>query len=172
VRGSLQSALSGVSEDDLVVASALSRPIAGQFRLESRWWSSINTAPGPLLMTRSAWETGGAVLMMVRDQSQGSVRLLKAAARIAEARETNLTLVCGADLAGAKEIEGWAMGHLVQHSVPLQVERAPVEPVALRKRMLELDCGVLAIEAGLVEAGPDRIRELAKHLACELLVVC
>jgi hypothetical protein len=44
--------------------------------------------------------------------------------------------------------------------------------VALRKRMLELDCGVLAIEAGLVEAGPDRIRELAKHLACELLVVC
>lgn len=110
--------------------------------------------------------------MMVRDQSQGSVRLLKAAARIAEARETNLTLVYGADLAGAKEIEGWAMGHLVQHSVPLQVERAPVEPVALRKRMLELDCGVLAIEAGLVEAGPDRIRELAKHLACDLLVVC
>jgi K+-sensing histidine kinase KdpD len=109
VRGSLQSALSGVSEDDLVVASALSRPIAGQFRLEGRWWPSINTAPGPLLMTRRAWETGGAVLMMVRDQSQGSVRLLKAAARIAEARETNLILVCGADLAGAKEIEGWAM---------------------------------------------------------------
>ena len=58
VRGSLQSALSGVSERDLVVASALSRPIAGQFRLEGRWWTSINAAPGPLLMTRRAWQTG------------------------------------------------------------------------------------------------------------------
>ena len=46
VRGSLQSALSGVSEGDLVVTSALSRPIAGQFRLESRWWASIDAAPG------------------------------------------------------------------------------------------------------------------------------
>src|SRR5271169_7081472 len=54
VRGSLQSALCGVSEGDLVVASALSRPIAGQFRLESRWWAAINAANGPLLMTRRA----------------------------------------------------------------------------------------------------------------------
>jgi hypothetical protein len=171
VRGSLQSALCGVSEGDLVVASALSRPIAGQFRLESRWWAAINAANGPLLMTRRAWETGGAVLMMVRDQGHGSVRLLEGAARIAEARDTNLTLVCVADLAGAKEIESWAIGHLVQHSVPLRVERAPVEPMALRKRMHELDCGVLAIEAGLVEAGPDRIEELVEHLACDILVV-
>ena len=109
--------------------------------------------------------------MMVRDQSHGSVRLLEAAARIAAARDTNLTLVCGADLAGVKEIESWAMGHLVQHSVPLRVEMAPVEPMALRKRMLELDCGVLAIEASAVEAEPDRIKELVEHLACDLLVV-
>ena len=171
VRGSLQSALSGVSEGDLVVASALSRPIVGRFRLEGRWWASINAAPGSLLMTRRAWETGGAVLMMVRDQSHRSVRLLEAAVRIAEARDTNLTLVCGADLADAKEIENWAMGHLVQHSVPLQVERAAVEPMALRKRMIELDCGVLAIEAGLEEAGPNQIKELVEHLGCDLLVV-
>jgi hypothetical protein len=171
VRASLQSVLSGISEGDFVVASALSRPIAGQFRLQGRWWAAINAAPGSLLMTRRAWQAGGAVLIMVRDQSHGSVRLLKAAARMAEARDTNLTLVCDADLAGAEEIESWAMEHLVQHPVSLQVERAPAEPMALRERMLELDCGVLAIEAGLVEAGPDRIKELVEHLACDLLVV-
>ena len=69
VRGSLESVLSGISKGDLVVASALSRPIAGQFRLEGRWWASISAAPGSLLMTRRAWETGGAVLIMMRDKS-------------------------------------------------------------------------------------------------------
>jgi hypothetical protein len=37
--------------------------------------------------------------------------------------------------------------------------------------MLELDCGLLAIEASFVEEGPDRIRALVERLACDLLVV-
>src|SRR5262245_37957611 len=41
VRGALSVAAAHVSERDLVVAAALGRPIAGHFRLECRWWSSI-----------------------------------------------------------------------------------------------------------------------------------
>ena len=171
VRGSPESAFSVVSERDLVVASALTRPIAGHFRVACRWWPSINIAPGPLLLARRAWEAPGAVLIMLRDQNHGSVRLLEAAARIAEARNANLTLVCTADCAGADQVESWALEHLAQYSVPLRVELAPAEPSALPERVLELDCRVLAIGAGSVEAGPDRIRDLVERLACDLLVV-
>ena len=38
--------------------------------------------------------------------------------------------------------------------------------------MLELDYGLVAVEAGFVEDGPDRMRELVERLACDLLVVC
>jgi hypothetical protein len=159
------------SESDFIVAGALTRPVVGQFRMECRWWPSIDAAPGPFLLARRAWETTGAVLVVLRNRSHVSVQLLEAAARIAEARSAGLTVICAEDVAGAEGFETWVAEHLAEHSVPLQIELVPAEGAALHHRMLELDCGLLAIEASFVEGRLDRIRELVEHLACDLLVV-
>jgi hypothetical protein len=171
VRGSSVGARFGASERDLVVAGALTRPVAGHFRVECRWWSSINAAPGPFLLTRRAWDASGAVLIMLRDRSQGSVRLLDAVRRIAEARNTKVTLICTAELSRAEGFETWIADHLVPHSGSPQIELAPADATALLQRMLELDCGLLAVEASFIEGRSDRIRELVERLACDLLVV-
>lgn len=171
VRGSPESALSHTSERDLVVAGALTRPVAGQFRVKGRWWSSIGAAPGPLLLARHAWQRQGAILVMLRDQSHGSGRLLNAAARIAEARNVKLTLICTTDPGGREGLEPWATGNLAQYSVPLQIEPAPTEGAALQERMLELDCRLLAIEASFAEQKPGWITAFVERAGCDLLVV-
>jgi hypothetical protein len=171
VRGSPVGARFGASERDLVVASALTRPVAGQFRLECRWWSSMSATPGLFLLARRAWEASGAVLIILRDRSLGSVRLVDAAGRIAAARNTPVSVICTAELARAEGFETWIADHLVPHSGSPQIELAPADVTALLQRMLELDCGLLAIEASFVEEGPDRIRALVERLACDLLVV-
>jgi nucleotide-binding universal stress UspA family protein len=171
VREPLDRALSGTSERDLVVAAALTRPVAGQFRLECRWWASISAAPGPLFLVRHAWETSGGVVILLGDQSDGSARLLEAAARIAKARNANPTVLSAVDAEGAEDIEAWAADHLARHSVPLQIERVPTEAAALHRRMLELDCRLLAVEARFVENRPDRIRKFVDRVGCDLLVV-
>jgi hypothetical protein len=171
VRSSSVAALIDASERDLVVAGALTRPVTGQFRMECRWWSSINTARGPFLLARRAWEASGALLTMLRDRSPGSVRLLNAAGRIADARNTTMTLICTAELARAEGFEGWIADHLAPHSRSPQIELAPPDATALYRHMLGLDCGLLAIEASFLPNRPNRIRELVERLACDLLVV-
>jgi nucleotide-binding universal stress UspA family protein len=68
VRGASQSALFDASEHDLVVARALTRPTAGHFRVECRWWSSIDVAPGPFLLARHMWSASGGVVAVLRDR--------------------------------------------------------------------------------------------------------
>ena len=108
---------------------------------------------------------------MLRDRSQGSVRLLDAVRRIAEARNTKVTLICTAELSRAEGFETWIADHLVPHSGSPQIELAPADATALLQRMLELDCGLLGVEASFIQGRSDRIRELVERLACDLLVV-
>ena len=53
----------------------------------------------------------------------------------------------------------------------LQTERAPAEPAALRRRIIELDSQLLVLEASTEEVRPQELRELVDPLACDLLVV-
>jgi hypothetical protein len=171
VRGASESALSGASERDLVVAGALTRPIAGHFRLECRWWSSIEFAPGPFLLARHAWSAAGGVVMLLRDRGPAAVRLLDAAAQMAEARGGVLSVICPPTVAGSKGFEKWIADRLTSHSVRLQIEVAPAELAALHRRIADLDCQLLAIEAGQTEGRSDRLRELVGRFACDILVV-
>src|SRR5216683_685857 len=93
VRGASGSALTAASERDLVVAGALTRPIAGHFRVECRWWSSLEAVPGPFLLVRHAWSARGSVAMLLRDRSPAASRLLAAAAQIAEATDALLIVI-------------------------------------------------------------------------------
>jgi nucleotide-binding universal stress UspA family protein len=166
VRGASESALTGASERDLVVACALTRPIAGHFRVECRWWSSIEAMPGPFLLARHAWSANGSVVMLLRDRGPASVRLLEAAAQIADAADTLLTVICPPAIARAERFEQWIADRLAGHPVRLQVEIAPAEPAALRQRLGELDCRLLAIGAG-----SDPLRDFVERYTCDILIV-
>jgi hypothetical protein len=60
---------------------------------------------------------------------------------------------------------------VAQHPVRVQIEVALVEPNALRKRLGQLDCRLLALEAGLAEGIRDRLHQLVDHFACDMLIV-
>jgi nucleotide-binding universal stress UspA family protein len=86
VRGSPMGELLGTSERDLIVACSVTRPIGAHFRVECRWWSSVGIAPGSFLLTQRPWSSVGSVLALLRDREPASVRLLEAAALLAEVR--------------------------------------------------------------------------------------
>jgi nucleotide-binding universal stress UspA family protein len=166
VRGASGSALSGASERDLVVACALTRPIAGHFRVECRLWPSIDAMPGPFLLACHAWSTSGSVVMLLRDRGLASVRLLEAASQMAEAEDAPLTVICPPAIAGAERFEQWIADRLAGHSVRLRVEVEPGEPAALRQRLGELDCRLLA-----TTDGGERVREFVERFGCDILIV-
>jgi nucleotide-binding universal stress UspA family protein len=179
VRGASASAVTGASEHDLVVAGGLTRPIAGHFRVECRWWSSFDTAPGDtapgdaapglFMLARHAWSPSGAVVMLLRDRGAASARLLDAAAQIAEGADRMLTVIC------PQGFETWVAGRLADHRVRLQVEIAPAEPAALHRRIGELDCRCLAVclavATGGAEESGDRLRQLVERFGCDILIV-
>jgi nucleotide-binding universal stress UspA family protein len=171
VRGASASALAAVSEHDLVIAGGLTRPIGAHFRLACRWWSSLEMARGPFLLTRQAWAASGSVVMLLRDRSPAAARLLDAAAQIAEATDRNLTVICPPTVARAPRLDKWISDRLANHPARLQIEIGPAEPAELLRRLGELDCRLLAVEASIVEGGSERLRELVERFACDVLVV-
>ena len=168
VRGGSETALSGASERDLVVAGGLARPIAGHFRVESRWWSSIEIATGPFLLALHGADASGSVVALLDDRGTASARLLAMASRIAEAGDGALTVIRPAADAGMAD---WLSDRLVGLHVRVQVETAPETPAALRRRIGELGCRVLAIAAAAYGGGTGRLRAFAEGFACDILVV-
>jgi nucleotide-binding universal stress UspA family protein len=172
VRGASEIVLSGVTERDLVVAGALTRAIAGDFRVECRWWSSIEVATGPFLLTRGGWDDGvGSVVMLLHDRGPASVRLLEAAAQAAAARGGALTVICPPAVVGADGFETWIAERLAAFSVRAQIEVAQDEPAALRRRLGELACRLLAVDVGRSEGHAGRLREFHESFACDILFV-
>jgi nucleotide-binding universal stress UspA family protein len=171
VRGASEIVLSGVTERDLVVAGALTRPIAGDFRVECRWWSSIEVATGPFLLTRGGWDGAGSVVLLLHDRGPVSVRLIEAAAQVAEAREGALRVICPPAVVGADGFETWIAERLAPFSVRTQIEAAPAEPAALHRRIGELDCRLLAIDAGRSEGQSGPLREFLESFTCDILFV-
>ncbi len=171
VRGALPTALSGVDEHDLVVAGALTRPIAGDFRVQCRWWSSIEVAPGPFLLARDVWDGTGSVVMLVRDRDPASARLIQAAAQIAEARDGELTAMCPLAVSDTSSLAEWIAEQLAAHPIRVRIEVAPAGAAALGRRIRDLDCRLLAIDAGMAEGSAGGLRGFVERFACDILVV-
>jgi len=171
VRGPSDTALSGATERDLVVAGELTRSVDGHFRVGYRWLGLVEAAPGPFLLARHAWNTTGSVVILLRDRGPGSVRLLEAAAQNAEARGIGLIAICPAPFVGTPGFERWIADRLASFPVRLQIEVAPTGPAALHRRIVELDCRLLAIEAGTSEGTADPLREFTERCACDVLIV-
>jgi nucleotide-binding universal stress UspA family protein len=170
VRGPIERALAGATERDLVVAGGLTRPVAGHFRLECRWFQSVEIAPGPFLLARHAWNAEGGVVTLLRSRNPSAVRLLEAAAQLAEARGGGLTVIYPSEVAGDTGFETWIAERLAAYPVRLQVEIAPTEPAVLARRLAELGCRLLAIEAK-ADDNSTELREWAERFACDILIV-
>ena len=126
VRGTNELRVAGASERDLVVAGGLTRPIAGHFRVEHRWRSSLEATAGPFLLARSLWTAPGSVVILLRDRDAASARLFETAAQIAAVKDSMLVVLCAPALAGAAGMEQWITERAATHPVRVQVEAAPV----------------------------------------------
>ena len=166
VRGGFETVVSGISGEDLIVASGVVRPIAGHFRVECRWWSSMEVTPAPFLLARHEPGVGGPVVMLLEDRSPASARLLAAAAHVADAGE--MIVICPRAVADAADLDDWLAAQLAGYRVRLRVEAAPDEPQALRGRIAELGCRLVAVEA---KAGAAGLRGFVERFACDVLIV-
>jgi hypothetical protein len=159
------------SEAGLIVAGALTRPVAGHFRVRSQWWPSVEAAPGPVLLARLAWDAAGPVVALVRDRGPAAARLVQSAARVAAARDAPLIVIAPPGLAGAADFAPWLAECLAGEPATPRVEAASVEPAALQRRLAELPAGLVAVEAGAIEGDGARLRDFAEQCACDLLIV-
>ena len=171
VRGAAAAALAAASERDLIVAGALARPVAGHFRIESRWLAALELAPGPFLLARDSGAKSGGVAALLRSRSAAAGRVIHAAARIAELGGAGLTVIAPAALAAAADFAAWAGAQAAPAAVALRIEAAPSDAAALQRRLAELDSTLLAVGADAAEDGIEPLRRLAARLVCDMLVV-
>jgi nucleotide-binding universal stress UspA family protein len=158
-------------ENDFVVAGAATRPIGDHFRVASRCWSWMAVVVRPFLLAKREWESGGSVFTLLRRRDAQSARTVDLAAQIAAFGGGSLTVAGAPDLVDSDDFAVWVSELLQGHSLDLRTEPAPREPGALRQRTTELGCRLLVLEATEQEPGPDGLRELAEHLACDVLII-
>ena len=170
VHGAVASDTVTTAVGDFIVACAVSRPIGAHFRIERRWWRAAAPASGSLLLMHPA-RAGGAVVTVLHDHEPASARVLEAAAQFAETANANLVVICAPELAHDKVFEAWVGERLAAYSVRARIEPAPNDPAALQRRILGLDCGLLALAADAEPADPDRRREIATRTGCDILVM-
>jgi nucleotide-binding universal stress UspA family protein len=171
VRGTSEHRVAGSAEHDLVVTGGLARPIAGHFRVERRRWWPLDAAAGPFLLARGPWTAPGAVVTLLRDRDAGAARVFDIAAQIAAATDSMLAVLCAPALADKSGVEHWIAERAAPHRVRVRVETAPAEPAALRERLGQIDCRVIALDAGLLESGDSALRDLVERFSCDMLVV-
>jgi hypothetical protein len=168
VRGAAETVLAGASEYDLIIIGARTRPVAGHFRVHSRWLIALETVPGPFLLAQGGLGARGGVVVLLRERSAASARLLQAAAQFAGPGGPRLTVIAPPVLATAKELRDWIRQQLPPTLLQLQIEAAPVDTAALNRRLSELDCRLLAVDAATTER--DRLVEITERFDCDILV--
>jgi hypothetical protein len=171
IRGAPGAGITAASTTDFIVAGTATRPIGGHFRIECRWWSAIAPATSSFLLSSRMWDRHGAVVALVHNREPAAERLLDAAAQLAEAGGGRLTVICPSELAEDEAFVAWLGERLASYSVPVEIDLAPAEPAEVIRRIVELDCRLLAITAEDVHAKPEQLRNLIARAACDVLVI-
>ncbi|HZK89602.1 MAG TPA: hypothetical protein VFC56_05585 [Stellaceae bacterium] len=153
---------------DFLVAGTTTRPVGGHFRVEGRWWAVREPGPAVLLLAQREHGPRGVIAVLLHDRDPASERLLAVAARLAEAHEGRLVVLCAAELAATAGFKDWFDNCLVQYQVTAELDLASLEPAPLVRRIVEMECRLVALGA---QAQPERLRELVAQLACDVLVV-
>jgi hypothetical protein len=170
VRGPLATDAVSAVETDFVVAGTATRPVGAHFRVPSRWWSSLRITARPILFATRALQTGGSVFALLNRRGPEAERALQLAAQLAGFLGGNLTVAGTDDTAAPEEFSAWVSGILAGHSLTLQTEAAAGEPIALRRRIIELDCRLLVLGAMPDETFIAELRELVERAAFDLLI--
>jgi hypothetical protein len=160
----------GASAGDFFVACTTTRPIGGHFRVECRWWTASEAGPATRLLAHHDGDPHGAVAALLHGQGAASERLLEAAIRLAEASDARLAVICAPSLAKAPDFKTWLDERLAGHAVEVDVDLLP-ERTGFRRRITELRCRFVAVEAGTEEARPENLRAMVAQIACDVLVV-
>jgi hypothetical protein len=155
---------------DFLVFGTATRPIGGHFRVECRWWSMVEPGTSSLLLAHRDWREG-TVVAVLDDRGPASERLVAVAAQLAEAGSGALTLICAPELAGEPGFKIWLDDSLAGLAVEAELDLAPTEPVALTRRIAQLNCRIVALASGTPHARPEQLRALIAKLACDVLVV-
>ncbi|MBV9553745.1 MAG: hypothetical protein JO032_13265 [Alphaproteobacteria bacterium] len=156
---------------DFAVFAATSRPIGGHFRIRSRSWPTAAPGADSYLLAHREGDRQGRVAVLLNGSDAGAERLLAAAIRLAEADDARLTVICDPAVARSAGFKQWLDRHLTGHAVETELEPMPAEPAHLHRRVVELRCRVVAVGTTAGQADPDRLRELAATLSCDVLVV-
>jgi hypothetical protein len=158
---------------DLLRQKAASRPTPPD-------WCYVNNLDDPQQPRRLHLPPGrGATLAAAMKRLVDELRAalpaaFDAAAQIAAASERVLVVVSPPSGARTPSFDKWIDDRLQDHPVRLQIEigsAEPAEPAELRRRLGELDCRLLAVEASIAKGGSERLRELVDRFACDILVV-
>jgi hypothetical protein len=90
---------------------------------------------------------------------------------LAEAHGGQLAVICVPELATTPGFKAWLDSCLTDQAVKVELVLAPAEPAALIRRIVQLDCRVIAVASGGAQATPDRLREMVMRIACDVMVV-
>jgi hypothetical protein len=134
-------------EHDFVVVSAATRPIGRHFRIARRGRRGPRGAAHSVLLARRAWQGGGSVVTIVRQRGPEAARRLDIAAQIAGFGGSRLYVLGAADLAQPEEFADWVGEVLEGRAVRVATEISGLEPAALRRRLVALDCRLVALGA-------------------------
>jgi hypothetical protein len=170
VRGAAAGHIGAGSTHDFLVCSTTTRPIGGHFRVGCRWWSAVEPGSPSFLLTCRDWQEG-TVAALLQDRGPAAERLLETAARLAEARGGRLAVFCVPELAKTAGFKAWLDTCLADQAVKVELDLAPTEPTALLRRIVELNCRVLALASDTDQAQPERLRDMITKIACDVLVV-
>lgn len=164
------SRLGAIQTTDFLICGAITRSVGGHFRVDCRWWSAVESEASSLLLAHRDWHDGG-VAVLLEDRKPASERLIAAAANLAEAHGGRLAVICAPKLANSPGFKTWLDEQLSGHTVTAELDIAPVESAMLNRRIVELECHVLALASDAPHARPERLRELVAIAACDVLVV-
>ena len=144
VRGQAALARLELSEEDLLVVEATSRPFAGEFRLDSRLLQAAFEAHRPLLLVRNPARAKTGVVAYAQQPMEAARRIIAAAARLALAAEGDFTvlLTAGVSPEEARKTVGTVSARLAA--------RCRIEPQGEAKLPLLAGAGSLLV----VDADP------------------
>jgi nucleotide-binding universal stress UspA family protein len=170
VRGPAADHIGASSAGDFLVCATTTRPVGSHFRMECRWQSAVELGAASYLLAQGAGGEG-TVAALLRDRGPESERLLGATARLAEAHGGRLAVICSPELAKTPGFRTWLDKCLSGRSVNVELDLAPADTASLIRRIIELDCRVVAVASGSAHAQAPGLREMVAKIDCDILVV-
>lgn len=131
----------------------------------------VEPSPASFLLAHRELRRRGGVVCLLHSRGAAAERTIEAAAQLADADGGMVTLICPPNLVAEPGFREWLSQLFAGHAIDTEVELLPAEPAALIRHIVELDCRLVAIEAGAAQAQPGQLRNMVAKVSCDVLVV-